>query len=226
MATATASSHAAVLWLLLGILIVQYVQSFDVDVRSRSQWRQLETFCPSRNYTSCERVDKAGVVSFRYCTACEPAVFPVWKWQVEKTAFCSGAAVGDAHRGDFSAGCTNELSPHLQTLPLQMAAHRSRIFDEHGLCISYVQNLWSIAEATHVSPLEFNGLGTWSTFKLTTFDGRGQQRTRGGDSWYIILRDRQQRLKLPTRVFDEGDGTYTVAVFFFVPGDFTVLGIL
>uniref|UniRef100_A0A7R9V048 NXPE family member 3-like n=1 Tax=Chlamydomonas euryale TaxID=1486919 RepID=A0A7R9V048_9CHLO len=145
MATATASSHAAVLWLLLGILIVQYVQSFDVDVRSRSQWRQLETFCPSRNYTSCERVDK---------------------------------------------------------------------------------NLWSIAEATHVSPLEFNGLGTWSTFKLTTFDGRGQQRTRGGDSWYIILRDRQQRLKLPTRVFDEGDGTYTVAVFFFVPGDFTVLGIL
>lgn len=41
---------------------------------------------------------------------------------------------------------------------------------------------------------------------------------------YIVLRDRKQRLKLPARVFDDGDGSYTVAAYFLQPGEFTVLG--
>ena len=65
---------------------------------------------------------------------------------------------------------------------------------------------WTDASRSQFEDFKFNGLGKWSTFKITTVDFRGKVKTKGGDSWYVVLRDRQQRLKVPTRIFDNGDG--------------------
>lgn len=60
--------------------------------------------------------------------------------------------------------------------------------------------------------------GRWLTFKIETFDQQGNRKTRGGDSWYVVLRDVHQKLMYSTRVFDDGDGTYTVAAIIHQPG--------
>lgn len=60
--------------------------------------------------------------------------------------------------------------------------------------------------------------GRWLTFQIETFDQGGAKKSKGGDSWFIILRERQQNITLSTRVFDEGDGTYTVAAVIHHPG--------
>ena len=92
------------------------------------------------------------------------------------------------------------------------------------LCENVTRSVWSDVQRTKISPLTFNGLGAWSTFKVSTFDKGGVRRTRGGDSWYLLLRDYQQRLRLPIRIFDDGDGTYTGAVHFLHPGNYTLFG--
>ena len=91
-------------------------------------------------------------------------------------------------------------------------------------CENITRSVWSDVQRTKISPLTFNGLGAWSTFKVSTFDKAGTRRTRGGDSWYLLLRDYQQRLRLPIRIFDDGDGTYTGAVHFLHPGNYTLFG--
>ncbi|KAG1673147.1 hypothetical protein FOA52_015258 [Chlamydomonas sp. UWO 241] len=131
--------------LLLLLLAVTAAEAIDVDSRTRSEWRALETICPNRNYTSCKAVDKA---------------------------------------------------------------------------------VWSVAEKTQVAPLNFTGLNSWSSFNMTTHDAGGARRTRGGDSWYVVLRDRQHRVKVPTRVFDDGDGSYTVVAYFMMPGEYALVGML
>lgn len=60
--------------------------------------------------------------------------------------------------------------------------------------------------------------GRWLTFKIETYDHQGKKKTQGGDSWFIVLRDLQQKISFSTRVFDEGDGTYTVAAVIHTPG--------
>ena len=59
---------------------------------------------------------------------------------------------------------------------------------------------------------------------MTTFDKGGERRQKGGDSWYLLLRDYNQRLRVPIRIFDDGDGTYTGAVHFLFPGNYTLWG--
>lgn len=60
--------------------------------------------------------------------------------------------------------------------------------------------------------------GRWLTFRMETFDQAGRKKPHGGDSWFVLLRERQQNITLSTRVFDEGDGTYTVAAVIHHPG--------
>ena len=38
----------------------------------------------------------------------------------------------------------------------------------------------------------------------------------------VLLRDARQHLRVSTRVFDEGDGSYTAAAYFLQPGNYTV----
>lgn len=42
---------------------------------------------------------------------------------------------------------------------------------------------------------------------MKTVDATGQPKTKGGDSWFVILRDMRSNVKISCRVFDEGDGT-------------------
>ncbi len=81
---------------------------------------------------------------------------------------------------------------------------------------------WTLANATKITDQKFMGLGTWSTFKMVSHDHAGARKTKGGDSFFVLLRDRRTNLKVSTRVFDEGDGTYTVAVFLLKPGKYSV----
>ncbi len=91
-------------------------------------------------------------------------------------------------------------------------------------CRSVDNATWTDVRHTRIGKLAFKGLGTYSTFKIETFDTRGRRRTRGGDSWYLLLRDYQQRLRLSVRIFDEGDGTYTGVVHFLHAGNYTLWG--
>ena len=91
-------------------------------------------------------------------------------------------------------------------------------------CEGVNRGTWTDTQRTQFSPLTFNGLGAWSTFKMTTFDKGGARRQRGGDSWFLLLRDYQRRLRVPIRIFDDGDGTYTGAVHFLFPGNYTLWG--
>lgn len=73
-------------------------------------------------------------------------------------------------------------------------------------CEGVDRSLWTDVHQTQVVDFNFYGLGQWSTFKLVTFDHHRRRRDRGGDSWHVLLRDRRQELKVPARVFDEGNG--------------------
>ena len=73
-------------------------------------------------------------------------------------------------------------------------------------CEGVDRSLWTDVYQTQVVDFNFYGLGQWSTFKLVTFDHHRRRRDRGGDSWHVLLRDRRQELKVPARVFDEGNG--------------------
>ena len=59
---------------------------------------------------------------------------------------------------------------------------------------------------------------------MTTFDKSGARRQKGGDSWFLLLRDYDQRLRVSVRIFDDGDGMYTGAVHFLFPGNYTLWG--
>ena len=87
---------------------------FDVDTRTRTQWKKLMGICNRRNYTSCR--------------------------DIEKTS-------------------------------------------------------WTDASKSVISELRFAGLGAWSTFGIATYTAQGTAKSRGGDSWFVTLRDEEQRLK-------------------------------
>lgn len=59
---------------------------------------------------------------------------------------------------------------------------------------------------------------------MTTFTAAGLPKGTGGDSWEVVLHDPGQCLRVPTRVFDLGNGTYTVAFLSHFPGTFTMVG--
>lgn len=77
---------------------------------------------------------------------------------------------------------------------------------------------WTVAAATrtccHTSP----GLGQWNTFRLQTYRGDRQQLFAGGDVWNVKLTEKQTGVAVTTRVFDDGDGSYTVAFVPLYPG--------
>lgn len=77
---------------------------------------------------------------------------------------------------------------------------------------------WTVAAATrtccHTSP----GLGQWNTFRLQTYRGDRQRLFAGGDVWNVKLTEKQTGVAVTTRVFDDGDGTYTVAFVPLYPG--------
>ena len=89
-------------------------------------------------------------------------------------------------------------------------------------CAGADRSTWTKAARTEVHEQRFVGLGAWSTFKLVTHDQAGKRKARGGDSWFVLLRERRRRLKVPTRVYDDGDGTYTVAAFLLQPGNYSL----
>ena len=89
-------------------------------------------------------------------------------------------------------------------------------------CAGADRSTWTKAARTEVHEQHFVGLGAWSTFKLVTHDQVGKRKARGGDSWFVLLRERRRRLKVPTRVYDDGDGTYTVAAFLLQPGNYSL----
>ncbi len=91
-------------------------------------------------------------------------------------------------------------------------------------CDGVDRSTWSDASKTVVSPMQFKGLGEWSTFKIETFDSTGAKRTTGGDSWHFLLRDMKRGLRVPVRVFDDGDGTYTAAAHILLPGNYSLFG--
>ena len=101
------------------------------------------------------------------------------------------------------------------------AACPSRNFSS---CETADRNGWTDGPMTMVSELSFKGLGKWSTFTMNTYARNGAKKTRGGDSWFLLLRNYQQRVRVPIRIFDNTDGTYTGAVYFLHPGNYTLFG--
>lgn len=80
------------------------------------------------------------------------------------------------------------------TTTMQICPNRT-----YSSCDGIDRSRWTEAGETQFSPLEFRGLGKWSTFKMTTYDQHGDRRLRGGDSWFLFLRDKHQKLKVWTR---------------------------
>lgn len=91
-------------------------------------------------------------------------------------------------------------------------------------CESIDRSGWTDGPMSSFSKLSFKGLGQWSTFTMSTYAKNGAKKTAGGDSWFLLLRDYNQRLRLPIRIFDNNDGTYTGAVHFLHPGNYTLVG--
>lgn len=90
-------------------------------------------------------------------------------------------------------------------------------------CKDVDRSTWTAADKTTVHNIAFNGIGVWSSFQIQTYDSTGKAQTSGGDSWVVVLRDPIQRISYATRVFDEADGTYTVALVFLRPGNYTAI---
>lgn len=93
-------------------------------------------------------------------------------------------------------------------------------------CSTADRTKWTDASKVTVSNVQLAPLGEFSTLQLVTYDGTGAHQSKGGDSWFISVREIRQRLRLSARVFDEGNGTYTVAVVLPRPGNYTMFGIL
>lgn len=70
---------------------------------------------------------------------------------------------------------------------------------------------WTDAGRTRPCCYLLGAPGRWSFLKLQTFTGSGRQLVQGGDSWVVELRHNESGVRLPSRVFDEGDGSYLVA---------------
>ncbi|KAG1660026.1 hypothetical protein FOA52_005606 [Chlamydomonas sp. UWO 241] len=93
---------------------------------------------------------------------------------------------------------------------------------QYTSCNGIDRSQWTKADATQVEAVAFGGVGAWTTFKLVTYDTRGARKTRGGDSWVVVIRDVSQKLKAAARVFDDGDGSYTVYAVLHGPGVYTL----
>ena len=62
-------------------------------------------------------------------------------------------------------------------------------------CKDIDKTRWTDATKSVISELSFAGLGAWSTFKISSLTAQGMKKSTGGDTWFITLRDEEQRLK-------------------------------
>ena len=99
----------------------------------------------------------------------------------------------------------------------QMCSDRS-----YKSCNNIDKSKWTDAKSSRLSNMgiSYTGVGKAYAWELQTFTAAGDERKKGGDSWFVILRDKEQRLKLPVRVIDRGDGTYSLHVVLSAPGKF------
>ena len=61
---------------------------------------------------------------------------------------------------------------------------------------------------------------SWHTLRLVSATPSGQRKSVGGDTWAAVLRDDAAQRRLPVRVFDDGDGGYTLAFVALAPGTY------
>lgn len=102
----------------------------------------------------------------------------------------------------------------------------SRICPSHNYtsCWHVDRSNWTDASRVQTTGASVAPLGDWSTFQLITYDGHGTRRVTGGDSWSIVLKGvGTNNLTVPARVFDEGDGTYTVAALLLRPATYSMI---
>ncbi len=158
----------------------------------------------------------------------------------QAAALCSTWALAVAVLVPLAAGATPHLRQLLQAASLQDTSTtldvdaRTRGYwreltqticpqRKYTSCNGMDRSQWTDASRSQFTRFDFQGLGAWSTFRIITYDFHGRRRARGGDSWYVVLLDRRRGVKVPARVFDEGDGTYTGAAFFLRPGSYAVV---
>lgn len=82
---------------------------------------------------------------------------------------------------------------------------------------------WTEASLTRVHAPSPVPAGAWSTVQLTTFAASGRPKTTGGDAWDVVLHDAEQCLRVPSRVLDLGNGSYSVAFLPHFPGNYTLV---
>ena len=135
------------------------------------------------------------------------------------------------HQHEHHVNNSQGAAPSSKELPQQIDTRLGSFWSQiericpsrnYTSCKSVDRSSWTNAGKTIISDLDFKGLGQWSSFKLTTYNGGGVRKSKGGDHWHIMLRDEEQMVKVPTRVFDEGDGTYTAMVYLLLPGNFKI----
>ena len=95
-------------------------------------------------------------------------------------------------------------------------------------CESIDRSKWTHVKSTRLKSISsgYSGLGKLYEWQLETYTESGQKRTGGGDSWFVIMRDREQKLKLPVRVIDQGDGTYSLIAALSAPGHYHINAML
>lgn len=75
----------------------------------------------------------------------------------------------------------------------------------HRPCAALDASQRSSARREHLAvlPFQFSGLGVWNGLVFSTKTQSGQPKRRGGDVWWATLRDEEQGLRIPARVFDQ-----------------------
>ena len=90
-------------------------------------------------------------------------------------------------------------------------------------CAAFPAHHFTSAARSSLEPWGgFRGAGRWHTLRLLSATAAGARKERGGDVWWASLRDASTGRRLPARVFDDGDGGYTVAFVALAPGNFTL----
>lgn len=80
----------------------------------------------------------------------------------------------------------------------------------------------SVAHVRVEAVAPFRGLGHWHRLRMITANATGQRKEAGGDLWVATLQDHSAQQKLPVRVFDDGDGTYSLVFVALAPGNYSL----
>ncbi len=59
----------------------------------------------------------------------------------------------------------------------------------YSSCKDKDRSSWTDATKTTFSTMKFAGLGQWSAFTMQTYNQAGALKSKGGDTWYITLRE-------------------------------------